>query len=86
MCSMECLPHSDSDRSDEELVLMPSDSPWFYMEPILLNTAALLFLLGTAMQGGEIKHAIQSRRFQQDDMDSMGLTDSMESVDSMDPE
>ena len=70
MCSMECLPHSDSDR-DEELVLMPSDSPWFYMEPILLNTAALLFLLGTAMQGGEIKHAIQSRRFQQDDMDSM---------------
>ena len=80
MCSMECLPHADYDRSDEELVSMPSDSPWFYMEPILLNTAALLFLLGTAMQGGEIKHAIQSRRFQQDDMDSR------ESMDSLDPE
>ena len=42
--------------------------------------AALLFLIGKAVQGGEIKHAIQSRRFQQDDMDSM------EPMDSLDPE
>ena len=50
------------------------------------NPAARLFLIRKLIQGGEIKHAIQSRRFQQDDMDSMGLTDSTESVDSMDPE
>ena len=47
------------------------------------NTAALLFLIGKAMEGGEIKHAIQSRRFQQDDMD---LMDSTEPMGSMDPE